>query len=371
MKALFISNDPLIFAKESDVRARMESYALAIGELHVLSTAPRGAVKEQDNGLFLYPVTVPRILRLFIMKRRARALVKTLGIEIVSAQDPFEYGSVALSAVKGTSVPVHLQVHTDFLSPFFAEESMKNRIRIRMADKTLPHAQGIRVVSERVKKSLVARYGDRIKEPTVIPIGMATGLPLPAALPPHTFTYTMVAIGRLEAEKRIDDLLETLAKIRIHYQNTGLFIFGDGSERARLMKKAGELGLSRNVIFLGHRHDARRYLEAAHSFIQTSAYEGYGCTFVEAALARKPIVTTDVGIIGDVFDARNDVLVCSVGDVECLVRQVGRLIEDNPLRKLLADRAEVSVRAHLAAIGSIPERIAADLASVIEKRTLS
>lgn len=371
MKALFISNDPHIFDKSSSVRARMTAYAAAIGELHILSAAPSGSKEEQEGTLFLHPVTGPKLFRLFRMAYLAHKLIQTYGVEVVSAQDPFEYGRVATKAVKGTSAVVHLQVHTDFLSPYFAAESMKNRMRIRIADSVLPQAHGIRAVSERVKKSMMERYGNRITEPSVIPISVAAGIPIPAPLPEHTFTYTMIAIGRLETEKRIEDMLEVLARVRIHYQNTGLFIFGDGRCRARIEHKVKELGLIKNVIFLGHRHDARRYIEHVHSFLQTSAYEGYGATYLEAALARKPIVSTDVGLIGEVFNPKTDALVCAVGDIDCLARQVSRLIEDNSLRKLLADAAEIAAKKHIESVGDIPSRISADLAAAVQKRTLA
>ncbi len=368
MKALFISNDPHIFVPESAVRARMRAYAASIGELHVLSVAPKGSAESQEGTLYLHPLTGPKLLQLLLLKRRAKALIVAHGIDVVSAQDPFEYGRAAVAAAEGTRAAVHLQVHTDFLSPHFSAESFKNRMRIRIADQVLLKAHGIRAVSERVKKSMMERYGNRIVEPSVIPIGIASGLPLPAPLPEHAFTYTMIAIGRLETEKRIDDMLQVLARIRIHYQNTGLFIFGDGRCRSAIMRRAGELGLLRNVVFLGHRHDARRYIEHVHSFIQTSAYEGYGATYLEVALARKPIVTTDVGIIGEVFDPKTDVLACAVGDIDCLTRQVSRLIEDNPLRKLLADAAEIAAKKHLETVGDVPSRIAADLMEATQRR---
>jgi len=119
-----------------------------------------------------------------IITRKAREIINKYDIEVVSAQDPFEYGRVAVHCTRDTKAKLHIQVHTDFLSPFFAKESYKNSIRVRMADVVLLHAQGIRTVSERVKKSLMERYGTSIPEPTVIPVMSSQCLP-----PPRTFRF--------------------------------------------------------------------------------------------------------------------------------------------------------------------------------------
>ncbi|MCX6787560.1 MAG: glycosyltransferase [Candidatus Kaiserbacteria bacterium] len=164
MKALFISNDPMIFNAASPSRARMRTYAAAIGELHVLSSAGKDAKEEQDGNLFLHPVHAWKIFRVRALAARAHTLILAQGIEVVSAQDPFEHGLAALRAVAGTNAKLHIQVHTDFLSLWFTRSGnwrsprvrmpLLNRYRRSIADCVLPAADGIRTVSERVKASL-------------------------------------------------------------------------------------------------------------------------------------------------------------------------------------------------------------------------
>lgn len=376
MRILMIGSDPTIFDEASATRARMHAYAAAIGELHVVSTAPRGASERQEGGLFLYPVHAPKFFRIPALARRARPLILEKGIEVVSAQDPFEHGLAALRAVRGTRAKLHVQVHTDFLSPWFVKGSSRvsslrmallNRYRCRIADRTLPATDGIRVVSERVKASLVARYGSRIPEPSVIPIAIDATVPAPARLPEHPFTFALIAVGRLEPEKRLEDTLSALALVRKKYPMAGLLIVGSGGERARLERLTRVLALERNVIFLGERPDARALMGSAQAFIQASAYEGYGRTLIEAALAKIPIITTDVGIVGDVLKGGEDVLAVPVADPTALSLGIARMIEDMQLRLELVMRAEAAAHAHLAAQGDIPERVAKDLEQVLHR----
>ena len=167
MRVLFISNDPRIFDAASDARARMRTYAVAIGELHVVSSAGPKAKEEQDGNLFLHPIHTWKIFRVRALALRAHELILKNGIDVVSAQDPFEHGLAALRALTGTNAKLHIQVHTDFLSPWFVRSGnwrspsvrmpFLNRYRRRIADRVLPAADGIRVVSERVRAALIAR----------------------------------------------------------------------------------------------------------------------------------------------------------------------------------------------------------------------
>jgi glycosyltransferase involved in cell wall biosynthesis len=364
MKVLFISNDPTIFVATSPARARMRAYAVAIGELHIVSPASRGAVYKQEGGLFLHPIHAWKIFRVRALTKQARMVIFEHQIEIVSAQDPFEQGLTALRAISGTSAKLHIQVHTDFLSPWFMKGSMRmtflNMYRCKIADTVLPSAAGIRVVSERVKTSLVARYGSRISEPSVIPVMIDSTLQGPVPLPEHHFNFTLIAVGRLEPEKRIEDILNALKLIILSYPMVGLFIAGEGSERKKLEKMACDFGLSGNVIFLGERPDARSLMRSAHVFIQASAYEGYGRTLIEAALAGIPIITTDVGIVGDVFKNGKEVLAVPVADPMALARAIVEIIEKNSLRQALPINAEFAARAHLATVGDLPSRLYED-----------
>lgn len=376
MKVLFISNDPTIFDATSASRVRMRAYAAAIGELHIVSAAGSDAREAQEGSLYLYPVHSWKLFRVRALAARAHALILEYGIEVVSAQDPFEHGLAALRAISKTQAPrpkLHIQVHTDFLSPWFIRSGnwrspsvrmpLLNRYRRNIADRVLSAAAGIRVVSKRVKASLVERYGSRISEPSVIPVAVDSVVPGPVRLPAHpSFTFALITVGRLEPEKRIEDILAALALVAPHYPMVGLFIAGEGSERGELERMARKLGLSDKVVFLGERPDARALIANAHAFIQASAYEGYGRTLIEAALARVPIITTDVGIVGEVFRGYEDVLSVPVADPTALSLSIVGFIEDARVRQELPMRAEAVARAHLATIGDLPARIAEDLA---------
>lgn len=379
MNVLFISGDQGVFDAESPVRARMQSYAAAIGTLHVLVRVDRGVQGQpseiQEGGLHIHGVHGNKLSALLRMKDSARSLIAREGIEIVSAQDPFEYGWVAREAVRGTQVKLHLQIHTDFCSRWFVEGKalratgvrmpFLNRIRMRIADRVLPEADGIRVVSDRIKQSLTERYGDRTPPVTIIPVAVTPTIPERVPLPEVPFSFALIMVARLEPEKRIIDAIDALARVARTYPMVGLMIVGEGRSRAALEQHARRLGLAPRVVFLGWRTDAVGLMRSAQAYLQTSAYEGYGLTLIEAALARVPIITTDVGIVGEVFTGYEDVLVAPVADPAAIAVHIAGLVEDVQARTLLAMHAEQKARAHLAQLVDQPAQVAQNLAQTI------
>lgn len=374
MNILFISNDPGILKEGTAVRLRMRSYADEVakqgGNLHILMR--EGIAQQiQDGPLIIHTVRAGRLSMFWKLPREARRIVQDHDISVVSAQDPFEHGWVARKAVRGTKAKLHVQVHTDFLSPWFVRGHMYrsprvrmpalNRIRQWMAGPTLRHADGIRTVSERVRDSMVKKYGSRIPVPAVIPIAVSAEVPSPVPLPPHPFTFALLAVGRLEPEKRFEDILAAIKRLEEGYPMLGVLIAGEGRERPRLERMARKLGIADRVVFLGACADARGLMASAQAFVQTSAYEGYGMTLIEAALARAPIVTSDVGIVGEVFRGYKEVLSAPVADPTNFAAHIAWLIEDHEARKELALSAEQRAREHLAATDSSPKAVIEDM----------
>jgi len=374
MNILFISNDPKLFEEGSAVRLRMRAYAQEVartgGVLHVISRG-RQSIQITEGPLVLHAFSGIRFLALHAMYHAARKLTRELPVAVVSAQDPFEHGWIAAQVVHGTRAKLHLQLHTDLYSPWFVRSGMAraprvpasplNRFRRFIANRTLPHADGIRVVSTRIKDSLIARYGDAIAVPSVLPIHVDMHPQSKVPFPDAPFPFTLISVSRLEPEKRIEDILYALAGLIGQYPVLGLAIVGEGSERRRLESLVSKLKIAAHVRFLGARADARGLMQSAQAFIQASAYEGYGITLIEAALARVPIITTDVGIVGEVFKGEAEVLAAPPADPTQLLYLIRRMLEDPSLRFELSMRAEAAARAHLASTHSEPSDIIADI----------
>lgn len=360
-----LSADPSALRAGTQVRARLRAYAAEVGE--IVAVVPGVGVEPEPNG----PLTVlgsgtrwrPTLLADYA------ATARSIGGEpfsLITTQDPFESGVAGLILSRRLRVPLHVQVHTDITNPAFAASSLANRIRLLLADLVLPNASAIRVVSQRAAEGLAQRYGTRIQKVAVLPIP-----PIDLrALPPTTryrmpFPFSVLAVGRLEKEKSFHTALYALKKLRARHPGAGLVIAGAGRERERLGVLAQRLGIAESVVFLGWRDDVRALMEDAHALLATGSFEGYGMLFVEAALASLPIVTTPVGIVGELFIPGTHVRTFPVGDAARAADELALLMNDIPAREVMVRKAQDRAHAHLAEFANYPARFAQDLSRAV------
>lgn len=72
-------------------------------------------------------------------------------------------------------------------------------------------------------------------------------------------------------------------------------LVGDGPVRAQCEAEVRELGIARNVRFLGVRRDVPALLTVADLLVHPSLHEGFCNALIEAMAASRPVVATDVG----------------------------------------------------------------------------
>ncbi|MBL8862401.1 MAG: glycosyltransferase [Planctomycetes bacterium] len=133
-----------------------------------------------------------------------------------------------------------------------------------------------------------------------------------------------LVVGLLNAAKGQDLLLEALARPGLEALQVAFA--GDGADAQRLAARAGELGLSARVRFLGFRADVPRLLAAADLLVLPSRWEGMPYAVLEAMAAGKPVVATPVdGAIDLVLPALSGELAARVGPGE-LAEALGRAL---------------------------------------------
>jgi glycosyltransferase involved in cell wall biosynthesis len=202
-------------------------------------------------------------------------------------------------------MPLELQVHTDLFSPDFKALSFGHWWRVQVARFLLPRAASVRVVSDRIKRS-IARTRLLLRRPAIVlPIFVDTkslqeGEPLYNLHDRFPqFSKIILMVGRLTKEKDYPLAFEVLGLALKSESKLGLVIAGAGPERDRLLVLAKSLGLDQHIIFLGWQTDLLSLYKTADVFLHTSRYEGYGLVLLEAAAAGLPVVSRPVGIMSE------------------------------------------------------------------------
>jgi len=109
-----------------------------------------------------------------------------------------------------------------------------------------------------------------------------------------TFSKTLGFLGRLVHQKGLDVLLESILLLKVKGLNWNLKIGGSGPLLKELQQQARDMGIEKNVTFLGNVSDRDRFFNEIDVFVLPSRYEGFPLVLVEAGMYEMPVVTTNV-----------------------------------------------------------------------------
>ncbi len=151
-------------------------------------------------------------------------------------------------------------------------------------------------------------------------------------------------VGRMTAIKRVPDLLAAFAALRDRGVDARLCLVGDGPDRELLERRARELGVSEETLFVGYRRELGAYYELFDVLVLTSANEGTPVVAIEALAAGTPVVATDVGGVSDVVSDGVDGMLVAAGDVEAVASALERLAGDRVLARQMGEQGARHVR---------------------------
>lgn len=122
-------------------------------------------------------------------------------------------------------------------------------------------------------------------------------------------------IGRFVEQKNHRFLIDVFAEVKKQKKNAKLVLAGQGPLREEIEQKVKDLGLEKDVFFLGQRNDTNKLYSVFDVFCLPSLYEGLPVVGVEAqangvpcafsnAITKEAIVNTNVKLI-DIGDIQN------------------------------------------------------------------
>jgi GalNAc-alpha-(1->4)-GalNAc-alpha-(1->3)-diNAcBac-PP-undecaprenol alpha-1,4-N-acetyl-D-galactosaminyltransferase len=154
---------------------------------------------------------------------------------------------------------------------------------------------------------------------------------------------TLIYVGRLSKEKRVDALLRAWSSLSDLHGNWRLQIVGDGQERPSLQMLANQLGVENSVTWSLWSHDVWKELFRANAYCLVSAYEGFPQSMLEAMAASLPIAVTacSPSIQETIVDGVNGLLIT---DDARMVDTLRRLMTDSDLRKTLGQNAAATAQ---------------------------
>jgi glycogen(starch) synthase len=146
----------------------------------------------------------------------------------------------------------------------------------------------------------------------------------------HDGPPELLYFGRLEYEKGVHEAIAALPRIRRAHPGATLTVAGDGTQQDRLVEMARKHKVLKAVRFLG-RADHDELLTLLHRTdvaVLPSHYEPFGIVALEAAAAGAPLVTSNVGGLGEAVINGETGLSVPPRDVTALADAVSAALSD-------------------------------------------
>lgn len=162
--------------------------------------------------------------------------------------------------------------------------------------------------------------------------------------------------------KGVDVLLKAIKIIKddLRFNNFVLCQIGGGQtgvDTERLYLQAKELGIEKQIIWMGIQNNVPEILSACDIYCQPSRSEGIGLAIMEASLANLPVVASNVGGIPEVVTIANGILVESENPYE-LANALWKLLTDQDLRKELGSAGRVHAQNNFKLVIQVKKLIA-------------
>lgn len=157
---------------------------------------------------------------------------------------------------------------------------------------------------------------------------------------------SLLYVGRLAAAKGLPILLESLSKLVLNHPTVHLTVVGDGPDRELLEHQASVLGITAHVDFVGYKPpaDVKRYLLAADVFVMSSFAEGVPVVLMEAMIAGRPVVATQIAGISELVEEGVSGFLVPPSDIQALSDRLDKLLSNEQLREQFGKAGQQKVR---------------------------
>ena len=157
----------------------------------------------------------------------------------------------------------------------------------------------------------------------------------------------LMHISNFRRVKRVKDVVRVFARVNEQVDSM-LVMVGDGPERHDAEQEARQLGVEKQVQFLGKIDSVAPLLAAADLFLLPTDAESFGLSALEALASGTPVIGTNVGGLPEVVRDGETGVLCGVGDVDGMSGAAIELLQDEAKWRRMSEHAARDARARFA-----------------------
>ena len=189
-------------------------------------------------------------------------------------------------------------------------------------------------VSEDTERAFLRRFPECSGQTDVIynPIDYDKIVKMAEAVKIDNDKFTIITVGRLTVQKRIDRIIRLAARLKSEGSNIAFQILGDGELKENLLQQRKNAGVEDTVEFLGFNSNPFPYVKAADMMLCCSGYEGFCLVICEAMCLGVPVISTKTSGPIEILDDNKYGLLTEHDD-DAIYEAVKSMMENNAMRE--------------------------------------
>ena len=326
---------------ENFIKLNTESFSLYLISFYQTKNEAQKEIKNlypdveiNVYGLGIKIIFNPKLLRFY-------KLLKKINPDVIHVHHNFSGLLASFFGRYFTKAKLIATVHNDFLS-FNKRQQLLFLLTYMFSNILVCNSYNTKKSIEKLRKIFFQK-----KQVKVIYNGVDTkaiekklSIKYEKIIPKNNDIFCVGTVGRLVKKKDHETLIKAYAHFCKNYRNTILVIAGDGPLKENLLNLVKKLEINKNVLFLGHilRNKVYSLLNEIDIFVISSRYEGFCNAMVEAMVARKTIIASNIEPLPEVL-GKDCGLFFEYGDISGLCANMKRLFKIPALRKELGSKA--------------------------------
>ena len=357
MRLLMLSGDRQVaIGERGPFHAMQREFSRWFERIDVLCPRPSApqTVHVIHDRVHFHPADVGRAGMVGWLERRGSELLAEHGHELIVSHDYgwFYNGLAAARLSRRRGVPYLSELHHVPGHPVAASarERLDRLVAERYVGRARHRARAFRVVNSTEMPELLRRWGVPEEKILVLPslyIDLATFRPKSPESPESPAGPTpapaqdVVFVGRLVENKGLLTIADALGRLARSGRPASALFIGRGPLRAALearLRAAGVRERARFIDWVDGPEELAEHCRSSRVLVCASTCEGGPRVTVEAMACGTPVVSTPVGVMGELLaDGKAGRLVGF--DAESLARTLGEVLGDEDLRRALGTEA--------------------------------
>jgi len=348
---------PQVNGVATSVATLKESLTLQGHYVHVFTTTDPQAPGSEDDVYRVPSIAFARVGRRVgtLINPRLKQTVKELELDLIHTHTEFSLGILGRKTARALRMPLVHTMHTiyeDYTHYIIKTKSLTPLTKAFARKMTAAFCNSAdQVIAPTNKtKDLLLAYGVN-RSVAVIPTGLKLDKFAKNHCSPEQVRQirtkfnlaqddkVIVNIGRLAAEKNLDEIIYALQNYLPRHPDVKLLLVGDGPAKKQLKSLTLTLSLEQQIIFAGEQPwaDIGLYYQLGELFVSASQSETQGLTYIEALAAGLPILAKADPCLENVL--QNGVNGYVFQDREDFISLLDRILHDRQHRESLSKEA--------------------------------